>query len=121
MNNTTLNEKAKIALGVSSFIGIWSLLLYQLSITWETNEQYTHGFLVPFLCLFLLLKSDFTTPHAKGFAYRKKVLLSFIIGIPLILSIFPIWLIRGGKLRLEAYKCSIVHNHFGSLDITFGF
>ena len=97
MNNTTLNEKAKIALGVSSFIGIWSLLLYQLSITWETNEQYTHGFLVPFLCLFLLLKSDFTTPHAEGFAYRKKVLLSFIIGIPLILSIFPIWLIRGAN------------------------
>ena len=33
-------------------------LFFQLSITWETNEQYAHGYLVPILCLYLLLKTN---------------------------------------------------------------
>ena len=47
----------KVGLGATSLILPWSLLLYQLSITWQTNEQYAHGFLVPILCLYLLTKA----------------------------------------------------------------
>ena len=97
MNKSTLHEKVKISLGLSSFLAIWSLLLFQLSITWETNEQYAHGFLVPFLCLFLLLKSDFATENPHLFLQNKKVLLSYIVGIPLLLSFFPIWVVRGAN------------------------
>jgi exosortase len=96
-NKSTLLENVKISLGLSSFLAIWGLLLFQLSITWETNEQYAHGFLVPFLCLFLLLKSDFSTDKPDGFWQEKTVLLSYLIGVPLLLLLFPIWVVRGAN------------------------
>jgi len=97
LNKSTLLEKVNIFLGLSSFLAIWGLLLFQLSITWETNEQYAHGFLVPFLCFFLILKSDFSSDKHDGFWEKKKVLLSYLIGIPLLLLLFPIWVVRGAN------------------------
>ena len=97
LNKSTLLEKVNIFLGLSSFLAIWGLLLFQLSITWETNEQYAHGFLVPFLCFFLILKSDFSSDKPDGFWEKKKVLLSYLIGIPLLLLLFPIWVVRGAN------------------------
>ena len=78
-------------------ISIWSLIVLQLSITWNTNEQYAHGFLVPFLCFYLLLKSE----PSIGNQESKKSLLQgktwFLIGIPLLLSLIPLWTIRGAN------------------------
>ena len=61
------DSKRKVSLrsilGSISLLLPWSLLLFQLSITWETNEQYAHGYLVPILCLYLLVKQ--TSSHLK--------------------------------------------------------
>ncbi len=76
----------------------WVLLLFQLSITWNTNEQYAHGYLVPFLCVFMLLKADPYNPSVnrthEASISRK---LWLILGIPLLLALVPIWLIRGAN------------------------
>ena len=78
-------------------VSIWSLIVLQLSTTWNTNEQYAHGFLVPFLCFYLLLKSEPFTGNQES----KKSLLQgktwFLIGIPLLLSLVPLWTIRGAN------------------------
>ena len=78
-------------------ISIWGLIVLQLSTTWNTNEQYAHGFLVPFLCFYLLLKSEPFTGNQES----KKSLLQgktwFLIGIPLLLSLVPLWTIRGAN------------------------
>ena len=78
-------------------VSIWSLIVLQLSTTWNTNEQYAHGFLVPFLCFYLLLKSDPFTGNQES----KKSLLQgktwFLIGVPLLLSLVPLWTIRGAN------------------------
>ena len=97
--NSALARNLKIWLGAFALIIPWSLLLFQLSFTWETNEQYAHGYLVPLLCLFLLLKtypkdnetesSDYTSP------LQGKLWL--ILGIPLILFFVPVWLVRGAN------------------------
>ena len=59
------DSKEKVSLrpvfGSISLLFFWSLLLFQLSITWETNEQYAHGYLVPILCLYLLLKTNLSS------------------------------------------------------------
>ena len=78
-------------------ISIWGLIVLQLSTTWNTNEQYAHGFLVPFLCFYLLLKSEPFTGNQES----KKSLLQgktwYLIGIPLLLSLIPLWTIRGAN------------------------
>ena len=95
------NLKSKLTqelLGAFALISIWSLLLFQLSITWNTNEQYAHGYLVPFLCVFMLLKADpynasVKRPSEASFSIK----LLLVLGIPLLLAIVPIWLIRGAN------------------------
>jgi exosortase len=73
------------------------MVFLQLSTTWSTNEQYAHGFLVPFLCLFLLLKSEpfIHSEENKNSLLQGKTWL--IIGIPLLLTLTPIWIIRGAN------------------------
>ena len=95
------NLKSKVTqelLGAFALISIWSLLLFQLSISWNTNEQYAHGYLVPFLCVFMLLKADPYDPSVnsppEASVSRKWWL---ILGIPLVLALAPIWLIRGAN------------------------
>ena len=78
-------------------ISIWGLIVLQLSTTWNTNEQYAHGFLVPFLCFYLLLKSE---PLIRNQESKKSLLQGktwFLIGIPLLLSLIPLWTIRGAN------------------------
>ena len=78
-------------------ISIWFLIVLQLSTTWNTNEQYAHGFLVPFLCFYLLLKSE---PFIGNQESKKSLLQGktwFLIGIPLLLSLIPLWTIRGAN------------------------
>ena len=72
-------------LGTLALLSPWSLLLFQLSITWKTNEQYAHGYLVPFLCVFLLLKAGPTNSIEKNGGPKASVSkkLWFFVGIPL--------------------------------------
>jgi exosortase len=91
--------KWKVWLGALALLLPWCLLLFQLSFTWETNEQYAHGYLVPLLCLFLLLKiypkdNEIESP---GHISPLQGKLWFIIGIPLILAFVPVWLVRGAN------------------------
>ena len=91
--------KWKVWLGALSLLLPWCLLLFQLSFTWETNEQYAHGYLVPLLCLFLLLKiypkdNEIESPDHISPLQGK---LWLIIGIPLILAFVPVWLVRGAN------------------------
>ena len=78
-------------------MAIWLMLIYQLSITWETNVQYSHGFLVPFLCFYLILKSQdtqFNGTIKKSFLQGKTW---YLFGIPLLLALPLVWLIRGAN------------------------
>ncbi|MEL0099032.1 MAG: exosortase/archaeosortase family protein, partial [Opitutae bacterium] len=93
------HPKWKIWLGGLALLFPWVLLLFQLSITWETNEQYAHGYLVPLLCLFLLLKiypqeQEIESPEHHSALQGK---LWLILGIPLLLAFIPVWLIRGAN------------------------
>jgi len=95
------NVKAKIVIyfGALALLAPWLLLIFQLSITWETNEQYAHGYLVPILCLFLILK---TYPPATEDQTIKKSSplqgkLVFLIALPVLLAFFPVWLVRGAN------------------------
>ena len=89
-----MKQKIKAFLGIFSLLSLWSLLLYQLTTVWQTNDQYAHGFLVPFLCLFLLIKVQPEDIDIKKFSDSQKNLLCYLLGIPLVLSLFPLWLIR---------------------------
>ena len=89
-----MKQKIKAFLGIFSLLSLWSLLLYQLATVWQTNDQYAHGFLVPFLCLFLLIKVQPEDIDIKKFSDSQKNLLCYLLGIPLVLSLFPLWLIR---------------------------
>ena len=78
----------------------WSLLLFQLSITWETNEQYAHGYLVPILCVYLLLKAPVLGTMNEETENPKSVLegkACFLIALPMILVLFPLWIVRGAN------------------------
>ncbi len=99
IQNTENPASWKIGLGSLALLAPWLLLIFQLSITWETNEQYAHGYLVPILCLFLILK---TYPPAtevqtveKGSPLQGKLVL--IIALPVLLAFFPVWLVRGAN------------------------
>ena len=73
------------------------MLVLQLSITWETNEQYAHGFLVPILCFYLLLKIQPINPAEE----KKPTFLQgktwFLLGIPCLLLLPLVWLVRGAN------------------------
>ena len=92
-------QKVASFVGTLALAGPWTLLIYQLSVTWETNEQYAHGYLVPLLCLFMVLKGpawNSISPELSfsGPMFRKA---SLLIGAPLLLIILPIWAIRGAN------------------------
>ena len=73
------------------------MLILQLSITWETNVQYAHGFLVPALCFYLLLKLQTTVPIDEinpSFLQGKTW---WILGIPCLMLLPLIWVIRGAN------------------------
>ena len=97
--NFTPTPKWKYFLGILSLSAPWMLLIYQLIVFWETNEQYAHGFLVPLLCLFLILKSypqeNKETALQSSSPLEGK--LSYIVCIPIVILFLPVWLIRGAN------------------------
>jgi exosortase len=73
------------------------MLVLQLSVTWETNEQYAHGFLVPILCFYLLLKLQPPSPTEEikpSFLQGKTW---WLFGIPCLVLLPLIWLVRGAN------------------------
>ena len=120
--NSFSSFRIKVIAALFSLFSIWILLLYQLSISWEINEQYSHGFLVPILCFFLLLQAS----QPKNFDHKiddsKQVKLCFLVGIPILLLIAPIWVIRGANsdwrllnvvLFILIFMISLLHLSFG--------
>ena len=89
-----MKQKIRAGLGIFSLMSLWSLLLYQLATVWQINDQYAHGFIVPFLCLFLIIKVQPEDAKLNKFLHTQKNLLCYLIGIPLLLSLLPLWLIR---------------------------
>jgi len=99
IQNTENPASWKIGLGSTALLAPWLLLIFQLSITWETNEQYAHGYLVPILCLFLILK---TYPSARDDQTEEKSSplqgkLVFLLAFPVLLAFVPVWLVRGAN------------------------
>ena len=88
-------------LNLAASVCPWALLIWQLSITWDTNPQYSHGYIIPFLCLYLLIKSppyqllSMDSPQAKPFPLQGKAYL--IIGLPALIVLLPLWIIRGAN------------------------
>ena len=78
----------------------WTLIAWQLSVTWDTNPQYSHGYIIPFLCIYLLIKSPLFQPlplnkENKDLPLQGKAFL--LIGFPTLLSLLPLWIIRGAN------------------------
>ena len=91
------NKKFQLILAATAIISLWTMLVMQLSTVWQLNEQYSHGHLVPFLCIFLLLKSNPTsiqTAEKPSFLQGKAWL---ILGVPFVLLLPFIWIIRGAN------------------------
>jgi len=85
--------------GALALFAPWALLIYQLSISWETNEQYAHGFLVPFLCLFLILKT-YPDDASSDIQHKSSPLqgrMIYVLALPVIFCFLPVWLIRGAN------------------------
>ena len=91
------NKKVQLVLAATAILSLWTLLIIQLANLWQLNEQYSHGFLVPFLCIFLLLKSNPTSiqNNLKSSFLQGRVWLIF--GFPLVLLLPIIWGIRGAN------------------------
>ena len=75
----------------------WSLLFWQLSTIWEINEQYSHGFIVPIIMVYFILKipDSLNDEQRENDSYNRNFL--FVIGILLITFLFPIWIIRSAN------------------------
>ena len=71
------------------------MLIFQLSTVWEISDQYSHGYLVPILCFFLLIK---TNSYSELTSEKKLSLLQgktwLFFGIPLILTLPFLWIVR---------------------------
>ena len=112
--------KWKIWLGGIALLLPWCLLLFQLSFTWETNEQYAHGYLVPLLCLFLLLKIYPKDEEVESPQHRSALQGKFwlILGIPILIAFVPVWLSSRSQLRLAPDQLCPLRFRFRSFTCT---
>ena len=94
-------QNCKNIINLLAFLSPWTLIIWQLSITWDTNPQYSHGYIIPFLSLYLLVKSppfqllSIENQSTKPLFLQGKAYL--IIGLPSLLSLLPLWIIRGAN------------------------
>ena len=87
----------KILLSILAILLPWSLLFWQLGTVWEINAQYSHGFIVPLLMVYLLLKATNSPREKLSVSSPLQGKMVFIIGIPIIISLLPIWVVRGAN------------------------
>ena len=86
----------QLIMGFSTLLP-WSLLFWQLSTIWEINEQYSHGFIVPVIMIYLILKIPSPPVHDPKQNGSPKIDFYFVLGTLLILFLFPIWIIRSAN------------------------
>jgi exosortase len=84
----------RLILGISSLAGVWGMLIYQLQLTWSLNDQYSHGFIVPILCLYLALKTKSKEENDRESSQTSQSRAWLYIGIPCLLALLPLWVIR---------------------------
>ncbi|MBU61938.1 MAG: exosortase/archaeosortase family protein, partial [Opitutae bacterium] len=113
----TSNPKTKtkavirLVLGILSLAGVWGMLIYQLQLTWSLNDQYSHGFIVPILCLYLALKAENKEENDKESSQQSESRTWLFIGIPCLLALLPLWVIREANsdwrmLNVALYICA---------------
>ncbi len=84
-------------IGVLSFLLIlWGMLIFQLSEIWAVNPQYSYGYFVPFLCLFILWKNSakFEKSKASRSIPKSHAHLCYLVGVIGVLVVLPLWIIR---------------------------
>ena len=84
----------RLILGILSLAGVWGMLIYQLQLTWSLNDQYSHGFIVPILCLYLALKTKSKEENDKESSQTSQSRAWLYLGIPCLLALLPLWVIR---------------------------
>ena len=101
----------RLILGILSLGGVWGMLIHQLQLTWSLNDQYSHGFIVPILCLYLALKTKSKDEYERESSQTSCSRAWLYIGIPCLLALFPIWMIREGNsdwrmLNVALFACA---------------
>ena len=101
----------RLILGILSLAGVWGMLIYQLQLTWSLNDQYSHGFIVPILCLYLALKAENKEENDKESSQQSESRTWLFIGIPCLLALLPLWVIREANsdwrmLNVALFACT---------------
>jgi len=91
---TKASTNIRLILGILSLAGVWGMLIYQLQLTWSLNDQYSHGFIVPILCLYLALKTKSTEENDRESSRKSQSRAWLYLGIPCLLALLPLWVIR---------------------------
>ena len=81
---------------------LWFILFRQLSGEWSINEQYSYGWFVPFLALFLFWlrwadRPDPEVPGQKSEVRSRGALIAALLGIPALLILLPLRLFEIGN------------------------
>jgi exosortase len=93
-SNASLASPWRERLGALLLASIWLMVFFQLSLVWRINAQYTHGWLVPFLCLYLAFKTSATPEENRGNRSPGKPLGLWLVGGTCLLLMLPAWIIR---------------------------
>ena len=89
--NPVKNSIWRARLAATLLGSVWLMVFFQLSLIWNINAQYTHGWLIPFICIY------FASKTSKGVATRQPREFPhalWFLGGTSILLIFPVWIIR---------------------------
>ena len=87
--NTTIRSNPRAFLSVAVFLVLWALLVKDLSVYWSVIPQYSYGWFVPLLCVFIFFTSWLTRPAASK-AGPVAPWIFYITGFALL----PTWLIE---------------------------
>ena len=101
----------RLILGLLSLVGVWGMLIYQLQLTWSLNDQYSHGFIVPLLCIYLVLKANNKKKSNLEESSPSKSKAWLFLGIPCLLALLPLWVIREANsdwrmLNVALFACT---------------
>ena len=116
----------RLTFGLISLVGVWGMLIHQLQLTWSLNDQYSHGFIVPLLCIYLALKASIKEYPEDGAYVPSQSKAWLYLGIPCLLALLPLWVIREANsdwrmLNLALFACTasfsfaLAYDH-GGLD-----